>query len=136
MESVHLRLCSTYQRHSNGIDHFIDNKFELLRLIILFFFSRYLQSCNKDHFKAFINDIIELSTICIRKDCKPQCSGNAQCGTLLAKADIDCIKWAIAKTIKGLKDHDSIKHVQRLEKILIAHEKAKAACKANNKGPM
>lgn len=96
----------------------------------------FFQSCKKGDFDAFIRDISEINALCIKKDCKPQCIGNSQCDPLLASADIKCIEAAVAKTKKNFKDHDSINQVEKLGNLLIAAEKAKAACIAKKQGPM
>lgn len=74
-----------------------------------------------------MDDIGKIKAECIKIDCKPQCGGNVDCDPLLADADLECLKDALAVVKEGLEG--SIKHLAgELERVLLSNAKGIASC--------
>lgn len=78
----------------------------------------------------------KISSNCIKKDCKPQCSGDSGCDPLLGSASVKCIRAAVEESKEGLDDRAEKHLIAEIGAVLIENAKDKEKCSGKHSCPM
>lgn len=90
------------------------------------------QNCKRGQAEAFFSEVGIINGLCLKTNCKPQCSGESNCRAFLASVDPNCLEKAIGATEKEFSDHDAKHVIGDFGKFLLRIAKARKACNSHS----